>query len=340
MSLIPTSSLARISLAIAASLLLHGLLVFVPITPPAPVEPPLPPLMAKLEPMPAHVTPPNPVRPKPQPKPRPAPVAAPIAELSVPPVAAPEAIPSSDELAEAGNSAAVQDLPPATVAPTPPAPPAHPLPKHAQLKFTVYKGTGFVIGEAVHRLEVSDDQHYVLSVKVNTTGLVGMLKKFNLTQTSSGRYLVSGLQPEKFSEVKTTSNGIEQVQADFSWATETLNFSSGSTVPLPSQSQDFVSFLYQLSQLPLEQNSLPIFISNGKKLERYELAIGAEQDIDTPIGKIRALPFRKVHALHEEGLEVWLGLEYRLLPVKITQFDRDGSVLGEMVINDIRVSKD
>jgi len=339
-SLIPTSSLARISLAIAVSLLLHGLLfVSIPLDMPAPIAPPLPPLMAKLEPLPTRIATAKTSPVKPRPKRRPAPVAAPIAapEPSEPPAADPAVMPSSDELADAGNSAAVSDVPPVA---EPPAPPAHPLPKHAQLKFTIYKGTGFVIGEAVHRLEVSDDQHYVLSVNVNTTGLVGMLKKFNLTQTSSGRYHAIGLQPEKFSEAKTTSSGTEVIQADFSWATETLNFSSGLSVPLPSQSQDFVSFLYQLSQLSLEQSSLPIFISNGKKLERYELAIGDEQDIDTPIGKIRALPFRKVHALHEEGLEVWLGLEYRLLPVKITQFDRDGGVLGEMLINDIRVSKD
>ncbi len=332
MSVIPSSSLGRISLAIAVSLLLHALLFFsVPLEMPAPLEPPLPPLMAKLEPLPTRVAPAKPK--KARPKPRPAPV---IAQPETPIAATPVVL---DE--KPADSAAAPDLPAeVVVAPAPPEPPAHPLPKHAQLKFTVYKGTGFVIGEAVHRLEVSDDQHYVLSVNVNTTGLVGMLKKFNLTQTSSGRYHGIGLQPEKFSETKTTSNGTEQVQADFSWSNETLSFSSGPSVPLPSQSQDFVSFLYQLSQLPLNRNDLAIFISNGKKLERYELAIGDAQDINTPIGKIRALPFRKVHALHEEGLEVWLGLEYRLLPVKITQFDRDGGVLGEMVISDIRVSKD
>ncbi len=296
--------------------------------------------MAKLEPLPAHVTPPKPTRPKPQPKPRPAAVAAPIAapEPSEPPAADPAVMPSSDELADAGNSAAVSDVPPVAEPPAPPAPPAHPLPKHAQLKFTVYKGTGFAIGEAVHRLEVSDDQHYVLSVSVNTTGLVGMLKKFNLTQTSSGRYHAIGLQPERFSEAKTTSSGTENIQAEFSWATETLNFSSGLSQPLPSQSQDFVSFLYQLSQLDVSQDALSMPISNGKKLERYQLDIGDAQEIDSGMGKIMAIPFRKIHAPHEEGLEVWLGVAYRLLPVKISQLDRDGKVLGEMVVSEIRLS--
>ncbi|MGZ8966737.1 MAG: DUF3108 domain-containing protein [Gallionella sp.] len=332
----------RIALAIAVSLLLHGaLIVALPMTAPAPATLTLPPLLAQLEPLPARIAPAPPKLKNPKPRPKPKvlpPPAAPSPDIppAVEPAAEPPVSPAMDE---AGDSAAVGDVA-AIPSEAPPPPPAHPLPKQAQLKFTVYKGTGFAIGEAIHRLEVSEDQHYVLSVNVNTTGLVGMLKKFNLTQTSSGRYQADGLQPEKFSEVKTTSNGVEQVQVEFSWSTKMLNFSSGLSLPLPSQSQDFVSFLYQLSQLPLEQNSLPIFISNGKKLERYELAIGDEQEIDTPLGKIRALPFRKIHAVHEEGLEVWLGLEYRLLPVKIIQFDRDGGVLGQMVISDIRVSTD
>lgn len=340
MSLIPSSSLARISFAIALSLALHGLLIFsVPIEPPAPIEPPLPPLLAKLEPLPTRVAAPKPVRPKPRPKPaRPAPVAATPVTPSEPPAADAAAEPSSTELADAGNAAAVPELPAETVVAAPPAPPAHPLPKHAQLKFTVYKGTSFIIGEAVHRLEVSDDQHYVLSVNVNTTGLVGLFKKFNLTQTSTGRYHAIGLQPEKFSEAKMTSSGKEVIQADFAWATETLNFSSGISVPLPSQSQDFVSFLYQLSQLDVTQDALTMSISNGKKLERYQLEIGEPQEINSGLGTIMAIPFRKIHAPHEEGLEVWLGVAYRLLPVKISQLDRDGTVLGEMVVSEIRLS--
>ncbi len=343
MSLIPSSSLARISIAITLSLAVHGLLIFsVPFAPPAPLEPPLPPLLAKLEPLPIPVATPKPVRPKPRPKPsRPAPVAAPLTPPSPPPAADTAAEPSADELAAAGNSAAVSEqpeVPAETVAPAPPAPPNHPLPKHAQLKFTVYKGTSFVIGEAVHRLEVSDDEHYVLSVNVNTTGLVGMFKKFNLTQTSTGRYHAIGLQPEKFSEAKATSSGTDVIQADFSWATATLNFSSGTSVPLPSKSQDFVSFLYQLSQLDVTQDVLAMPISNGKKLENYQLEIGEPQEIYTGLGKIMAIPFRKIHAPNEEGLEVWLGVAYRLLPVKISQLDRDGHVLGEMSIREIRLS--
>jgi Protein of unknown function (DUF3108) len=335
-SLIPTSSLARISLAIAVSLLLHGLLLIaIPLEIPAPVEPPLPPLMAKLEPLPTRVAPAKPAKPRPKPRPQPvvepAPIAAPE-EASAPPA---EAAPDAAAIEEAGNSAAV---PPVAVEPPPPAPPAHPLPKHAQLKFNVYQGTSFKIGEAVHRLEVDENNHYALTATVRATGVVGLLKKFNLSQTSHGDYSARGLIPQEFSEAKDTSAGLENQRVEFNWSAQQLNFSSGTSVALPPLSQDFLSFLYQLSQLDVTQDVLTMPISNGKKLERYQLDIGDAQQIDSGMGKIMAIPFRKIHAPHEEGLEVWLGVAYRLLPVKISQLDRDGKIMGEMVVNEIRLS--
>ncbi|HEX5363397.1 MAG TPA: DUF3108 domain-containing protein, partial [Gallionella sp.] len=107
---------------------------------------------------------------------------------------------------------------------------------------------------------------------------------------------------------------------------------------LPELAQDMASFLYQLSQLPLDAGVIPIYISNGKKLERYELAVGAEEYIQTDFGRLRALPLHKIHGSNEEGLDIWLGLEYRLLPIKIRQTDREGHTAGEMVVSDIRVA--
>jgi len=60
--------------------------------------------------------------------------------------------------------------------------------------------------------------------------------------------------------------------------------------------------------------------------------------IQTQLGRLRALPLHKVHAQGEEGLDIWLGLEYRLLPVKLRMFDRKGQIAGEMVISEIRVA--
>lgn len=173
---------------------------------------------------------------------------------------------------------------------------------------------------------------------MNTTGLASFFKSFELNQQSSGTLTAHGLRPSEYGETKNTSKGKETLDAKFAWEEKSLFFSNGSNTRLPEQAQDIISFMYQLSQLPLDKDTIPIYISNGKKLERYELAVGEEEMIQTAIGRLRALPLRKIHAQGEEGLDIWLGMEYRLLPVKIRQIDRAGQIAGEMVISEIRVS--
>ena len=320
---LPRTSSGRIVLAIALSVLVHALLLFAPMIKLAPSEIPLPPLTAKLEPLPKIAAKPAPVK---KIKPKPQPVVTEQPDITDKP--------ADDQTAQPDAPAEPAPPPPAAAE----AKPAHPLPKHAQLTFIAYKGTDFQVGEARHRLDIGDDKNYTLKVGMNTTGLASMFKTFELNQQSSGTVSPLGLHPNDFSEAKNTAKGKEALEAKFDWEAKTLSFSNGNKTPLPEQTQDIISFLYQLSQLPLDQGTIPMYISNGKKLERYELAVGEEQEIQTRLGKLRALPLRKIHAPGEEGLEIWLGVEYRLLPVKIRQIDRAGEIAGEMVISDIRVA--
>ncbi|HEU0234593.1 MAG TPA: DUF3108 domain-containing protein [Gallionella sp.] len=330
---LPRTSTGKIALAIALSALVHAIVLFAPLVKLPPVEAPLPPLTAKLEPLPKIDAQPAPPR-KPKRKPRPAPL--------VPKEAPPDNQPAESVSTEAPQidhepqqPQAIDETANKTVEE---ARPAHPLPKHAQLTFIAYKGTDFAIGEARHRLEIGDDKSYTLRVGMNTTGLASIFKTYESDQQSSGTLTAQGLRPNEFSETKNTSKGKESLEAKFAWEEKVLSFSNGHSTPLPEQAQDVVSFLYQLSQLTLDNGAISMYISNGKKLERYELTVGEEEMIQTRLGRLRALPLHKVHAQGEEGLDIWLGLEYRLLPVKLRMFDRSGQIAGEMVISEIRVS--
>ncbi|HXU92065.1 MAG TPA: DUF3108 domain-containing protein [Gallionella sp.] len=326
---LPQGPIARIALAIGLSLLVHALVLFGPLVELPKSEVPLPPLTAKLEPLPKIAAAPAPKK-KPKPKPKPE---TPVQE-SAPEMPSPEA--ANQETTSAEEPPAFSEPRPADTS----AEQAKPLlPKHAQLTFSVYQGSGGIqLGEATHRLDIDEGQ-YTLKTVSQTTGVVSFFKTYVLTQISQGRVDAQGLQPHQFTEEKKLSGGGQSLSAEFDWEAHKLHFSHGGETVLPDQSQDILSILYQLSQMPItHRETLPLRISNGKKLESYELEIGAVEEIATPLGKLRALPLRKMHAKGEEGLEIWLGLEYRLLPVKIRQVDRAGQVAGEMMVSDIRVS--
>ena len=335
------TSNAALLLAVLLSVLIHAALLFAPLVKLQPVAALLPPLSATLESLAAVSAPKPVVQARQVPRDRKVPAkpqsAIPPETASVTAAAEAEVEPVPQLAAPVAPPEANPQLPVA-IEPEPPSRPLHPLPKHAQLTFLAYKGTDFQVGVARHRLEIADDLSYSLSVITNTTGLASLFKTFELNQQSVGILTERGLRPAQYSETKNTSKGVEALAASFDWEEKMLVFSNGSHTPLEQQSQDITSFLYQLSQLSLEQELLSMYVSNGKKLERYELAIGREESIETPMGRLRALPLRKIHAPGAEGLEIWLGLEYRLLPVKISQIDRAGKIAGEMVISEIRVA--
>lgn len=325
MNLLPRTATARISLAIGLSFLLHSVVMFSPLIELPRTETPLPPLTARLEPLPRIDI--EPEKPKPRPK-----------RTETPPRPS-DASTEEEQTAEAVQEAPQIDAEPAAEEAAPEPAPSHPLlPKRAQLTFTAYQGEGGLqLGTATHRLDI-EQGHYVLKAVTQTTGIASLFKSYLLTQTSRGEAGAQGLRPLVYSEDKKLSGGTQSLSAEFDWAGHRLRFSHGGGAALPEQGQDIASFLYQLSQLPLDKGTVPLSISNGKKLEHYELEVGDEEYLQTHLGRLRALPLRKVRGAGEEGLDIWLGLEYRLLPVKIRQIDRNGKTAGEMVISEILVA--
>lgn len=329
----------RIALAVILSVLLHGLVLWLPEMHLPQHEMQLPPLVAKLEPLPKldasaarKRTPPK-ARPGPQPEP----IVQSLPEL---PIAASAPLPASaPEPASAPAMAKPEPTPPpAEAEAVPPEAPRSPLPKHARLNFDVYQGQGnFKIGEAVHTLNISDGR-YTLKADVQTTGVARLIKSYRMVQTSTGAATQQILKPETFNEEITDSNGKQSSRTEFDWENHVIRFSNGSKAALPSQAQDILSILYQFPPMPQQVEIVTIHIGNAKSFEKYRFEIAFEEKIETAMGTLQTVHFRKMHAANEEGLEIWFAQAYRLLPVKVRHIDGSGSITAEAVIRDIQVS--
>lgn len=214
-------------------------------------------------------------------------------------------------------------------------------PKHTQLVFAVFgRSDSSSIGEIRHQLDINGNR-YTLTAEKKTTGLVGILEKEQLIQTSYGKIDEHGFQPEIFKKEKTLDGKKQSLKATFDWTTQELHSSHGDDIALHGDTQDTLSFMYQLSQLSLssihsEYFSLPV--TDGIQLDQYQIEIGITESISTPMGKLTALHLRKMHSQGEAYFEIWLGTEYRLLPVKFRQVDTSDNVIEEFVISDIRIA--
>lgn len=300
----------RISLAIALSTIIHAAILWLPHLqlPHGKVQ--LPPLTARLEPLP---------------KPAAQPAAKPE-QVNL--VSKPDGSTSTKPTTNTANT--MKEMEKSTE--------ARLFPKHVQLNFAVFRGTDFFrVGELSHQLDIHKDK-YILKADRQTAGLKNLLNNDQLIQTSRGKIGEQGLQPEIFKEERISGSGKQNLKATFDWVTQKLRFSHGGNADLPADAQDVLSFMYQLSQLSMHTEIIPLSISDGAYLKEYQIEVGGAEDISAPMGKLRTLHLRKLHTQGEAYFEIWLGLEYRLLPVKFRQVDSSGEVIEEFVISDIRAS--
>lgn len=355
----------RLAIALATSLSIHTLLIWLPPIALPEAEPDLPPLIAKLIPLPqVRTAPARSARPHPKPATVPtdalAAAASAVAAASSTAATAESALPASQVTASfPASSVAASDIPVPTshVAATAPAiaasapaaatliadaapPPRPALPKHAYLKFQVRIGkNGMAVGEARHELQIVGGR-YELTATTRTVGLARLVKSYKLVQTSRGETDGIALHPQQYSEDQENDGEQRKDSVKLDYAAQKITFSSGHKFPLRESTQDILSMLYQFPPLPEPGDTLPIAITNGRDWEQYKFEIATNEELITPQGKLHTVHFRKLHPPGKEGLEIWFAQEYRLLPVKLRHIDRDGSISGEAIITDIRIAEE
>jgi hypothetical protein len=321
--------------AMAASLALHaGLLSLPPVALPeshaprvlearltkADAPPPLPPL----------------AKPKRQARPRPAPQSddnpPEVGEIA-PPVAPPATVEPPPVTPIPPNEA----ISPPTVPVDPPPPPsAPPLPARMWLRFDLIRGEqGLVVGRVIHTWQRTGD-NYVLTSLAEATGPFSLFVSDQHKQSSSGRIVATGLRPDSFDAQR---GKVEKSDAArFDWETRNLQLSSEgnlSSAKLESGTRDMLSFLYQFAFALPERGDIRVDLTNGRKLDSYRYRIVAEEDVETPLGVLKTVHLTKLHDPGEEGTEIWLGMDYHYVPVKIRHTGKQGDRF-EQVIAEIR----
>lgn len=189
----------------------------------------------------------------------------------------------------------------------------------------------------VYQLLPSGEQYKIESL-IQAKGLAALLIP-DLLQTSEGYLDPIGLQPAhylyQFGDKKDKT-----YRAEFDWESKklTLHTSKGEQkLDLAEGTQDLLSFMYQFMFVPPLQN-MQILITNGKKLGVYDYSFEGEELIETKMGELNTLHLLRQAAEGEKKTELWLALDYRYVPVKIRETDKDGKVY-ELLVTDLKTEQ-
>lgn len=240
--------------------------------------------------------------------------------------------PAEPELAEApeiaapeasGETPPVVEPPPVVAMAAPSAAAAKPpvpsfredaLPGELRIRYTL--SSSFAEGEAEYAWR-REGERYEITGTARAMGFFAIFLEGAIDQRTSGRVTADGLRPEEFREWRP---GAPAEGITFDWDARTVTQSRGGkeqVVPLEGNTIDWLSLVFQLAHQPPLEGATDLRVYTQRRLYTYRLDVVGEEEIDLPIGRVRALHIRHGAAGQPETVDVWLGIEQHYLPLKL-----------------------
>ena len=230
------------------------------------------------------------------------------------PMAAPET-PLSDLVAFAAPPAAVAS----PNVPPPPLTAQFPvkgLPAHLTIDYRLT--SALVDARATYQWSREGDA-YRITGEGEALGFFSLFVQGHILQESRGTVTPAGLRPDRFVEVKP---GAGQEGLDFDWPDHTVTFEYGEhrkTSALTDDTVDWLTMIFQLAHVPprTEAETLQLKVFTQRRLYDFHLKVLGVEEIQIPMGKVRALHLRHVDPEDGQAVDVWLGIDQHYLPVRM-----------------------
>lgn len=214
-----------------------------------------------------------------------------------------------------------------------------PPPPSGHWQFSVHYG-GYERGLKVAVLDYEirhDGKRYRIDSKGRAEGLAAIVYSGVLTQESEGRLTPRGLEPTRYREQRGKR---PERWAELDRRAREVRFSAHPAVPLVDDVQDRLSVLVQLGLLARAQPerfaagrvvALPEL--GSRRIEDARYASRGAVTLATPSGARRALHLERVapRGADDARVDVWLGYDLDMLPVRLRFTDPDGRVLDQLL---------
>lgn len=334
----------RLAITVLGSAVIHGALLQGTWTSLPPASPADPVITARLEAKPAPA--PRASVPATPPRRANAPRQLPVPREISPDAPAAFPLMTGDEATEPAG-AAVDTPPPVTVASAAPVTFSIPdattppdFPRQGRIDYLLTMGEDATpIGRTVQtwRFEAG---RYRIGNQAESTGLVELLRPHRYHFLSEGDVADGQLRPGRFIASIRRGTRVEESMAEFDWTS-----GHAITGKLPERRQeilrpgshDLMSFIYSLALQPPAPGRLTLPFTRGARLETASFEVSEPEQIETALGRLRAIRVTQVREPEKESIALWFASDYRHLPVRISFYGRDGTPVGEQTVTEIRI---
>lgn len=208
-----------------------------------------------------------------------------------------------------------------------PAPPY----QHVTTDFDIYvNGESRPAGTATIEYRNQDATRYWLHWQIDGRGLLKLIYP-SLEQHSEGDIGLQGLKP-RFYRYAFGQRASKTYEATFDWDANVIRLKTSKGeqgLPLPPQTQDILSFMYQFMFVPPLQE-MRVNLTNGRRLGEYEYAFEGEDSMVIADRTIQTIHIVHTRGDNDEKTELWLASDYRYVPVKIKKLEKNGMVIEQV----------
>lgn len=230
-----------------------------------------------------------------------------------------------------------------SAAPALDAPAVQVVPQAGTVRYRIHYGDpaqGNVVATLEQRFELDHDR-YRLHSAGRAEGVVSWFYRGTLEQESSGRVSPAGLHPTRYRERRGEREAKLTV---LDAARGEVVFSNGERARAQAGMQDRLSIFVQLGLLlrsnpsvfaPGATIALPLLASS--RVESASWRVLGVEAVAGDARAVRAMHLRRDPADGDEpGIDVWLALDARVLPLRVRITEASGRALDQIVVDDAR----
>ena len=196
------------------------------------------------------------------------------------------------------------------------------------------RNLGLAIARVTESFVRQGDRYAIESVTVSQ-GVLKLILDDRLTVTSRGRVEGPWLRPEAFDQVRERDPK-RDIHAVFDYAAGQIRSTYKGeqlTMPLPPNTQDRLSLMYQLMGAAARSPGSSIPMTNGRKVESYAYRLVGEERIETRLGELATLHCQRVpQSAKDNRVDVWLARDRHNFPVRVVFDDPDGLRVEQHIV--------
>ncbi len=183
-------------------------------------------------------------------------------------------------------------------------------------------------GTMERRFELNADGAYRFVSRMNTSGVVALIRSDKITESSSGQLRDGHFEPDNYSY--HNSHGDKHHALRFDYHTHMVTRSDqvdGWRAAMPNAVLDKLVYQMQMMlDLATQPSNLHYTIADKNKLKDYLFDNRGREDVETDAGRYSTIRLERGASDNDRRSVVWCAEALHWLPVKVEYRDKDGSV--------------